>query len=68
MFIHCMENTFLEGEDRILTFRARFMFSLGFSSLTHKGIKKFVTNSSSSQYKEGEMIIQWFSFSKYITA
>ena len=44
MFIHCMENTFLEGEDRILTFRARLMFSLGFSSLTHKGIKKFVTN------------------------
>ena len=68
MFIHCMENTFLEGEDRILTFRAIFMFSLGFSSLTHKGIKKFVTNSSSSQYKEGEMIIQWISFSKYITA
>ena len=53
MFIHCMENTFLEGEDRILTFRTRFMFLLGFSSITHKGIKKFVTNSSSSQYKGG---------------
>ena len=68
MFIHCMENTFLDVEDRILTFRTRFMFLLGFSSLTHKGIKKFVTNSSSSQYKEGEMIIQWIPFSKYITS
>ena len=42
MFIHCMENTFLEGEDRILTFRARFKYSLDFSSLTLNGIKELI--------------------------
>ena len=44
MFIHCMENTFLEVEDRILTFRARFMFSLDFSSLTLNRIKELIAN------------------------
>ena len=39
-----MENTFLEVEDRILTFRARFMFSLDFSSLTLKGKKELIAN------------------------
>ena len=44
MFIHCKENTFLEVEDRILTFRARFMFSLGFSPLTLNGIRELIAN------------------------
>ena len=40
MFIHC--NTFLDVEDRILTFGTRFMFLLDLSSLTLNGIKELI--------------------------